>query len=72
MARTLSARVETFPVRGSFVCDSDYALPYLARVAERFGLGDRWAYRRSYSDRAWLGPPGSRRWPPESCATSGG
>jgi hypothetical protein len=48
------------PVRGSFVCDSEYAVPYLARVAERFGLGDRWAYRRSYSDRAWLGPAGPR------------
>src|SRR3954470_8526961 len=44
------------PVRGAKVCDSDYAVPYLARVAGRFGLGDRWAYRRSYSDRAWLGP----------------
>jgi hypothetical protein len=27
-------------------------------VAEWFGLGDRWAYRRSYSDKAWLGPRG--------------
>jgi hypothetical protein len=48
------------PVRKSCVDDSDYVLPYLARVAERFGLGDRWACRRSYSDRAWLGPVGSR------------
>ncbi len=44
------------PVRQQRVCDSDYAVPYLARVAERFGLADRWAYRRGYSDRAWLGP----------------
>ena len=22
---------------------------------ESFGLGDRWAYRRSYSDKEWLG-----------------
>ena len=44
------------PVRQYRVCDSDYAVPYLARVAERFGLGDRWAYRRGYSDGAWLGP----------------
>ncbi len=43
------------PERGARVCDSDYALPYLARVAESFGLGDRWAYRRSYSDKAWFG-----------------
>ena len=28
------------PVRKSCVDDSDYVLPYLARVAERFGLGD--------------------------------
>lgn len=48
------------PVRGSFVCDAEYVAPYLARVAERFGLGDRWACRRSYSDRAWLGPVASR------------
>jgi hypothetical protein len=27
---------------------------------ERFGLGDRWAYRQSYSDKAWLGPCASR------------
>ncbi len=35
--------------------DSEYALPYLQRVAESFGLGGRWAYRRSYSDNAWFG-----------------
>jgi hypothetical protein len=45
------------PVREYKVCDSDYALPYLARVAESFGLGDRWAYRRSYSDKQWFGLP---------------
>jgi hypothetical protein len=43
------------PVRQSKVNDSGYALPYLARVAERFGLEGRWAYRRSYSDKAWFG-----------------
>src|SRR5438105_4469468 len=43
------------PVRRQKVNDSAYALPYLARVADDFGLGDRWAYRRSYSDGAWLG-----------------
>jgi hypothetical protein len=43
------------PVRQSRVHDSDYAVPYLRRVAESFGLGDRWAYRRSFSDKAWLG-----------------
>jgi hypothetical protein len=43
------------PIRGARVCDSDYAVPYLARVADRFGLRDRWAYRRSYLDGEWLG-----------------
>ena len=43
------------PVRQAMVKDSDYAVAYLARVAESFGLGDRWAYRRSYSDNAWFG-----------------
>jgi hypothetical protein len=43
------------PIRQMKVDDSDYAVPYLARVAESFGLGDRWAYRRSYSDNEWFG-----------------
>src|SRR5919199_633845 len=43
------------PVRQMRVCDSDYAVPYLAQVAARFGLRDNWAYRRSYSDKAWFG-----------------
>jgi hypothetical protein len=43
------------PMRQARVCDSEYAVPYLARVAGRFGLGDRWAYRRSYLDKAWFG-----------------
>jgi hypothetical protein len=47
------------PIRQARVCSSEYAVPYLAQVAERFGMGDRWAYRRSYSDKAWLGPAGS-------------
>ena len=45
------------PVRGRYVDDSDYALPYLAQLAKSFGLDDHWAYRRSYSDRAWFGMP---------------
>jgi hypothetical protein len=44
------------PVRQMKVGDAEYAVPYLARVAESFGLADYWAYRRSYSDRTWLGP----------------
>lgn len=43
------------PTRETMVSDSNYALPYLKRVAESFGLGDRWAYRRSYADKAWFG-----------------
>jgi hypothetical protein len=43
------------PIRQECVNDSAYAVPYLARVAEDFGLGDRWAYRRSYGDKAWFG-----------------
>jgi hypothetical protein len=37
------------------VGDSRYALPYLAKIAEHFRLSDRWAYRRSYADKAWFG-----------------
>jgi len=37
------------------VCDSEYSLPYLARVAASFGLDGRWAYCRSYSDKEWFG-----------------
>jgi hypothetical protein len=43
------------PIRRTKVDDSDYAAPYLARVAESFSLGERWGYRRSYSDKEWLG-----------------
>jgi hypothetical protein len=43
------------PVRRMKVCDADYAVPYLARVADWFGLGDRWAYRASFADGAWYG-----------------
>jgi hypothetical protein len=43
------------PIRASRAADSKYALAYLAKVAEDFGLADRWAYRRSYGDKAWFG-----------------
>jgi hypothetical protein len=43
------------PVLQRIVGDSDYAIPYLARIAESFGLSDRCAYRRSYSDKEWFG-----------------
>jgi hypothetical protein len=38
------------------VDDASYTLAYLARVSARFGLGERWAYRRSWGDGQWLGP----------------
>jgi hypothetical protein len=43
------------PVRQSRVADSDYSVAYVARVAQSFGLHDRWAYRRSYGDKSWFG-----------------
>jgi hypothetical protein len=43
------------PLREGMVGDSDYSVPYLAKVAESFGVGDRWAYRRSFGDKAWFG-----------------
>lgn len=43
------------PVRKSRVNTSGYAVSYLAQVAEMFGFSDRWAYRRSYGDKAWFG-----------------
>ena len=43
------------PIRKMKVNDSDYAVPYLGTVAESFGLGGRWGYRRSFSDKEWLG-----------------
>jgi hypothetical protein len=45
------------PGRRTRVDDSAYALPYISRVAESFGLESRWAYRRSYSDKQWFGLP---------------
>lgn len=48
------------PVRQSRVCDTDYAVPYLARVAASFGLGERWAFRASFADNAWSGPLGPK------------
>jgi hypothetical protein len=43
-------------VQQAKVMRSEYACAYLARVADSFGIADRWAYRRSYSDKEWLGP----------------
>src|SRR5690349_7157777 len=46
------------PQRGARVADSDYAVPYLERLARSFDLQDRWAYRRSYADGEWFGTSG--------------
>ena len=43
------------PIRKTRVNTSGYAVSYLAQVAEMFGFSDRWAYRRSYGDKAWFG-----------------
>jgi hypothetical protein len=43
------------PVRAARVNDSECAVRYLAQVADQFDFSDRWAYRRSYSDKAWFG-----------------
>jgi len=48
------------PVRKTRVADSDYSVGYLAKVAESFGIPDRWAYRRSFGDKAWFGLDRSR------------
>jgi hypothetical protein len=42
--------------RGARIADATYTAAYLARVTARFGLGARWAYRRSWGDGRWLGP----------------
>ena len=36
--------------RGARIDDATYTAAYLARVTARFGLGERWAYRRSWGD----------------------
>ena len=43
------------PKRNAKVEDVDYAVPFLARVAEGFGLANRWAFRSSFSDCRWFG-----------------
>jgi hypothetical protein len=48
------------PIQETKVPAADYAVAYLDRVAASFGLRDRWAYRRSYSDRQWVGPEADR------------
>jgi hypothetical protein len=43
------------PVHNVKIDNSEYAVPYLAKVAESFGLNGRWALRRNFSDNEWCG-----------------
>lgn len=42
--------------QGSRVADPAYTLAHLARITVPFGMGERWAWRRSWGDGAWFGP----------------
>jgi hypothetical protein len=44
------------PLELTTTSDPAYALAYLGRVMDYFGLKDRWAYRPAYIDRLWRGP----------------
>jgi hypothetical protein len=44
------------PVAESVTAATRYPVEYLARTTEVFGLGERWAHRRSYGDGRWEGP----------------
>lgn len=44
------------PLELTTTSDPTYALAYLGRVMDYFGLKDRWAYRPAYIDRIWRGP----------------
>lgn len=43
------------PAKRTMINDSSYAVGYLDRVTKNFGMENRWAYRRSYSDKQWFG-----------------
>ena len=44
------------PILGMRVDNTDYTLPYLKELFERFGIADRWAYRCSFSkNKEWIG-----------------
>lgn len=42
--------------QGARVDDPAYTLAYLTRITPPFGMGERWAWRRSWGDGAWFGP----------------
>ncbi|HMD00453.1 MAG TPA: hypothetical protein VKH37_09880, partial [Ferruginibacter sp.] len=49
------------PLLQTRVDNADYAVPYLKKVAERFGLANKWAYRCSFTKgKAWFGIRKSR------------
>jgi YHS domain-containing protein len=44
------------PVIESRVDNTEYSIPYLKKIAEDFGIADRWAYRCSFSkNKEWYG-----------------
>lgn len=44
------------PKLGMRVDNTQYAIPYLKDIAERFGIAERWAYRCSFSqNKEWIG-----------------
>lgn len=44
------------PIEETRVNNVDYSVPYLKKITESFGIGNRWAYRCSFSDKKeWLG-----------------
>lgn len=47
------------PEAATRVRDPSYAIGYLARVCEAFGMGDRWAFRRRHPSMEWVGPRGA-------------
>ena len=48
------------PLEMTTTNDPSYAVGYLQRVLEKFGLGDCWAYRAAYADGRWYGPLGAQ------------
>ncbi len=44
------------PLEMTTTDDPTYAVGYLRRVLDSFGLGERWAYRAAYADGCWYGP----------------
>lgn len=48
------------PLEMTTTDDPSYAVSYLSRVLNSFGLGDRWAYRAAYANGNWYGPLAGR------------